>query len=285
MSRAQGWAAIAALGAAFTFHVTISGCSVLGLVSGSIWDAIHRKGQRLIPPARVMRFYRGDAMVLILEDSTRVECVYEGSARLPAEEYERRYTEWRRSDPRAADFPMIGERVSIGERGSVTSVGTGSFRGFAHGGILLERKGRLRVVSDLERGFVTRSDGTTTGLRQVRELAVAGVLPLVTALRVRTQEGERVVPVDEVALVQAPDHPHGARNGFVIGLVADVVVVAVVASSLQSAFDNSGGCEPTYTPTLPTRPSSPASIFPGGPGGTGGPWRPSGFSRFRTQLR
>lgn len=245
MRRARGWVAIALFGATFAIHVT--GCSLIGLTAGSIVDAT-QKGSRTLPPTRFASFYPGDNMTLTLEDGDRIEGVYRGAARVPDQDYASRYRPWRDDDVHATGFPRLGERVSVDHPGSINGGGEGWFRGFAHGGIELGEKGAVRVIPITGDGTLRDSRGKRIPLARVRERVEAGDVPLSTAMRIDTDSGVRVIPIDAVALVSAPSHPNAARTGFMIGLVADVAVVAVAASS-QTHQQNYGGCtDPTIYP-------------------------------------
>ncbi len=243
MSRTRGFVAIALLGAFFAIHVT--GCSLIGLGAGAAWDATH-KHVHTLPPTRFVRFYPGDKMTLTLDDGSLVDGVYRGAVRMPEDEYRARYQAWRASDPRGAEFPRIGEFVSIGEPSSLFLVGEGSFVGIAHNGVETEQRGKIRNAPFDAKGYVFRADGRPLSLSRLRATVDAGNVPMTTAMRLETSEGDRVTPVDRVVLVTAPGHGHGARNGFVVGLVADVVVVGTAATSFsQEPLMGSSGCEST----------------------------------------
>lgn len=231
MSRSSAFGLIALLGATFSIHVT--GCSLVGLAGGALWDA-RRPRIALVPTGRVEKFHRGDRLVLILADSSRVAGVYRGAAELDRGDYRRRYAAWRAAEPRASVLPEIGERVRRSRWGS------GSVVGFVHRGVLIERRGETRVVPVTPEGTLTRADGAEVELAAIDRMMTEGVVPLLTALRIDTGAGEERVPLDRVVMVQAPTHPHGARTGFLIGLVADAIVVGSFASSYRGAFDGSG---------------------------------------------
>jgi hypothetical protein len=229
--RVRSWSIIAFLGSLFTFHVT--GCSLIGLTGGAILDSRHRAPRALVP-GRVERFYPGDAMVLTLKDGTRVEGVYEGPARIPAEEYARLYRAWREGSKHASDLPEIGEQVSA------PIVGEGRFIGFVQSGIEVAWKKKAVMGRFRENGWLTRSNGRRIHLADLRKMAETGELPILTVMRIRGGEETREVPLNDVAIVRAPGHPYAAKTGFFLGLFADAAIVAAAATYESPHIDASG---------------------------------------------
>ena len=246
MRRASIWMLLIVFSSSFAIQIT--SCSIIGVTAGAIADARRPKTQ-IVPTGRVVKFYPGDKLILFLKDSTRVQGVYAGPDRLTDSEYVSRYERWRAASAENGEFPMIGERIRIGGSG-ITSADDGVFVGFVHRGIEIAHGSRTRVRLFADNHRLVRSDGRRIDLDRAGKQALAGELPLITALRVRSGENVRVVPLDEVALVYGPTHPQGARTGLVIGLSADVIVAAAVvaaAASYKGPFEGASGC--SYTPT------------------------------------
>jgi hypothetical protein len=246
VNRALTWMLLILLSCSFAIHV--AGCSILGASIGAIADA-RRPRTKLVPTGRVVKFYPGDKLVLFLKDSTRVEGIYAGPDRLSDSNYVGRYQRWRAASPENGEFPLIGERIRVGESG-ITSADDGKFVGFVHRGLEIDRRGSKRVRLFEDHHWLLRSDGHRIDLARVSKQALAGELPVITALRVRSAESTRTVPLNDVGLVYGPTHPQGARMGFVIGLTVDAAVAVAImafASSYQGPFAGASGC--SYTPS------------------------------------
>lgn len=216
MGRRLGVVAIAALGASFAIH--IGGCSLIGVGMGTNADAHKPPIERLQPG--LMRIDPGARITVLLDDSTQAAGVYRGPQRMPDAEYRALYDAWRAVYSRGASFPAIGERVEQ------SWGGRGEFVAFSAEGIEI-RPGRWDPeVTGLDRlGWIVRPSGERLDLREARDLAIAGDLPMATALRLQTRSGERVVPIHRVALVEVVNNRHAARNGFIAGLVVDAIII------------------------------------------------------------
>jgi hypothetical protein len=243
MKRPLGWVWVALFGATFTFHVT--GCSLIGLGAGAAYDAANRD-VRAQSPGRIVKLHPGDAMILDLDDGSRVDGVYLRPGRIPERSYVRFYNEWRAKDPRAEGFPRIGERVTVDNPSSVVGRGQGMFVGFGLEGIEVESSnGERRVIPVSEDGSLLGSNKSRVSMERVRQLAIERALPLSTTLEIRTGDDVRTILLNEVVLIHAPNHPNGARTGFAIGLAVDVLVV-IVAIAAEPGAPNTG-CDPGYT--------------------------------------
>ena len=119
------------------------------------------------------------------------------------------------------------------------------FRAFVAEGI--ETDNWRDVPTGYDRGgWLARRDGSRLDLLEVREIALAGDLPIATALRVKTDLGELRIAVDSVKMIDASTVRHAALNGFIVGLAADAIIVATAVS--RNTRTESTGCQPTSTP-------------------------------------
>lgn len=221
MNRRRGWIAIAGLGAIFAVHV--NGCSLMGLATGAMIDA---KAPRLqqIRASELVRVSPGSRVTILLDDSTFVRGTYRGSTRLADDAYRVIYEIWRATHPRGPSFPEIGEPVELNPGGK------GAFGGFVAEGVELESRRWGSTATPFDRdGWLERRDGSRLDLWEVRDLALAGDLPIATALRIETEGGERRIALDRVALIAASTSRHAARTGFLVGLAADAMIVAMAA--------------------------------------------------------
>ena len=221
MNRRRGWIALAGLGAFFAVH--IEGCSLIGLTTGAAIDANTPRFQQ-VSASELVRVSPGSRVTLLLHDSTRVRGVYRGATRIADDDYRIVYDAWRAHHPRGASFPEIGEPVELKPGGK------GAFRAFVAEGVEIQSR-RLGATSLDRDGWLVRRDGSRLDLLEARDLALAGELPIATALRIETDQGERRIALDRVALVDAHTVRHAALSGFLVGLAADAMVVTVVRSS------------------------------------------------------
>jgi hypothetical protein len=140
--------------------------------------------------------------------------------------------------PRGASFPEIGETVRLRPGGK------GAFRAFVAQGVELQSR-RLGTVVAKPGAWLERRDGSKLDMSEVYELAVAGDLPMATALRIETDRGDDTISVERVALIHAPTVRHAARNMFLAGLAVDAMIL-VIASQPQS---EPTGCTSDAYPT------------------------------------
>jgi hypothetical protein len=223
VARRRGWIAIAGLGGIFA--VNVNGCSLIGLGVGTAIDTRASLHEQL-RGGEMVRVPAGSRVVLLLDDSTRVRGVYLGSERITDQEYRPVYGAWRANHPRAAGFPEIGESIQV------TDGGKGVFRAFVAEGVEFQ-SWRLRPVPFDRDGWLVRSDGSRLHLYDVRDLALAGELPIATALRIDTDRGERRIAVDRVALVETPSSGRAALAGFLVGLAADAMIVIAIRDATR----------------------------------------------------
>lgn len=233
MSRRRSWIAIAALGALFAVHV--NSCSLINLAVGWRMDARKPRYEEL-RASELVRVSPGEHITLLLDDSTRVAGVYLGAAPIADAEYRAVYDAWRGRHPRGPAFPEIGESVQLKPGGK------GTFNAFVAEGVELQSR-RFGKSTYERKGWMVRRDGSKLDLIEVRDLSLSGELPLATALRMETDAGERSIPVNRIAMIGATPARHAALKGFLVGLGADVLVVAVVAG-----VQSSGGC--SFSPNI-----------------------------------
>lgn len=225
MNRRRSWLAIAGLGALFAVHV--SSCSLIGLAAGWRMDAKRPRYEEL-RSSQLVRVAPGEHITLLLDDSTRVSGAYLGSAHIADSAYLAVYDAWRVRHPRGPAFPEIGEPVQLKPGGN------GAFNAFVAEGVELQSR-RLGRYSHENKGWLVRRDGSKLDLIEVRDLALSGELPLATALRIDTELGERSIPVNRIAMIGVNRARHAALKGFLVGLASDLLIVAVIASSLSSS--------------------------------------------------
>jgi len=240
----QAYAALFVFLIAASVHV--SGCSLIGFTVGSALDATSHPAPRYVATGEIRRFRPGDALELHMRDSTRVSGTYDGSARLDADAYGARYAEWQTSNSDAAGLPALGQSVRLDSKTYIFDArGLDHLLGFTHLGVLVDdrRLGEVEVLYTDIRRMEAEGQGIVNG-ETLRALRRSGGLPLLTTLQVRTDDGLREVPLDDVAYVRAPGERNAAHQGLVIGLVADALIVAtvaIVAGTNTGPFDT--GCD------------------------------------------
>ena len=228
MSRRRSWLAIAGLGALFAVHV--NSCSLINLAVGWRMDARRPRYEEL-RASQLVRVSPGEHITLLLDDSTRVSGVYRGSAHIADAEYRAVYNAWRGRHPRGPAFPEIGEPVQLKPGGK------GTFNAFVAEGVELQSR-RLGRSTYERKSWMVRHDGSKLDLIEVRDLLLSGELPLATALRMDTNEGERSIPVNRIVMIGATPARHAALKGFLVGLGTDILVIAVI----RDVMTQSGGC-------------------------------------------
>ena len=234
MVRRRAWFALFAL-AAF-FAVNINGCTLIGLTAGAISDARGAR-YRELRGAEMVRIPPGSRVSIHLRDSTLLQGVYRGSVRIDADAYQLTYAAWRQRHARGASFPEIDEPIELDPGGK------GSFVAFVAEGIEM-RAPRMGVTVVDAHGVLVRSDGARLDLIDARDMALAGELPIATALLLRTREGDERVAVDRVERIDAVIRRRGAVHGMLVGLAADVIIIAIVRTHRSGPAPSSPDCDP-----------------------------------------
>lgn len=227
-NRHRSWIAIVALGAIFAVHV--NSCSLINLAVGWRIDARRPRYEEL-RASELVRVSPGEQITLLLDDSTRVSGAYLGSAHIADAEYRVTYDAWRGRHLRGPAFPEIGELVQL------KLGGKGAFNAFVAEGVELQSRRFGRSTYE-RKGWMLRHDGSKLDMIEVRDLSLSGELPMATALRMRTDAGERSIPVNRIAMIGATPARHAAMKGFLVGLAADVLVIAAITDVLTQ----SDGC-------------------------------------------
>ncbi len=239
MKRMGTWAAIAGLAAGFAVHVT--GCSLIGYAHGHAIDA-RTPTERNVQASEIVRVDPGTRVALQLTDSTWVRGIYRGSARMDEATYRAAYRTWRADAPHGDQFPELDERVELKPGGA------GRFRGFVLGGVEIEgtRLGRRTIGGN---GRLLSPGGRHVDMSEVREMELAGRVPLATLLRVDSAGTERRVPADRVIGVTVRTVRQAAVRGFVAGLIADALIVTVAAGFYEFTRHPLGsGCRDSSPP-------------------------------------
>jgi hypothetical protein len=199
-----------------------------------------------VPSGEVKRFSPGDSFVLRLRDSTRVAGKYLGPAEVSDHEYRARYQEWLVTSPAAEGMPHIGDRVSARVQQALSFSSEGNLVAFEHDGVVIQdspwpaKRWTYKQINQ----FTIMRRGQISGERLLA-MRLDGDLPLTTALKMETSTGLRTIMLDEVQLVEMRSPGHGSRNGFLVGLAIDVIVVALAAEIY-------GACSSISASTLQT---------------------------------
>lgn len=233
MNRRFGWLALGALSAFFA--VSLHGCTIIGLTAGAISDS-RTPRYRELRGSEMVRVPPGSQVTVRLRDSTRLIGVYRGAVRIADEAYQPAYAAWRERHPRGDAFPEVDEPIAFDPGGS------GSFRAFVATGIEVQVPGVGLTVVD-PHGILVRRNGARLDLFDARDMALAGELPIATALLVRTSQGEKRIPVDRVQKIDAVVSRRGAVNGMLVGLAADVIIIAIIRTHRSGPAPSGPECD------------------------------------------
>jgi len=234
----------AALG--MLFSVQNTGCSLIGLGVGAIVDS-NQQDRRLVGTGEVFRVTPGTLLQLSMRDGSTIRGRYLGTGPASREEWEKRYAAVRATVLPEGPLPAPGDSIKV-RLGRLRSL-LGTFRSFGFESLELLPLGASEPVDvalgDVDQ-IVTGPGPTPRTLASesiVRALS-DGHLPCLTAVLIETATDTARVAMDRIAMLSVPNARHAARDGFVIGLVADVMVVAVVVSQWRSdPWLGGGGCE------------------------------------------
>lgn len=224
--------------------VQVSGCTLIGFGVGLEADRKASVRQRY-RAGDLARLESGSSLEVLLEDSSRVAGRYLGATLQEASAYRARYEAWRSGSGHEAKFPEWDERVELDPGGK------GEFRGFVIEGVLI-RTGRRGVVPVVSSGMLHRASGGALDLLDVRDLVLAGDLPIATLLRIETDEGERQVPADRIVQVDGTGPKNAAIRGLLVGMAFDGLVIYIATRDHPKA-SSSPQCEEwdpfTYRPS------------------------------------
>ena len=243
--RNVAYALVLFLGLLYAFHIT--GCSLIGLGVGAIVDA-NSKGSRVVPAHDYAVIERGKMIELHLRTgSATMAGRFLGGAQRPYSEWLARYAAARETAVVSGPLPSPGDTIRLMQRSH--RVSEGEFQG-----LWIDRVDVQHPVAGSSPVVPHRSfdriewRGDTLGVDRLVTLERLGVLPTLTALRVATASGEVLVPADEVAWINAPTERHAASIGFLVGLVADVILVVTTVAAVNDAKND--GCSTTTTSML-----------------------------------
>ncbi len=242
-SRLKLYLAVALLGGVFAIQIT--GCSLIGFGIGSLIDNARDTHYRSTSARQFFAISPGTPVVLNLRDSTTIAGRYRGWRDLPDSVYVPRYEAWRQSLPAEFQPPRLGEGVILTDQRHRTH--RGDFVGFGLYTVRLKR-GRwtiedhpfdelIKARTDDRRTFAL--DSVAAGIESAR-------LPLRAELTISAPDGTHHVDASTIATVTVPV-PKNAKNvGLAVGVFADILVVAAVASMATSDPWGSSSCEPSY---------------------------------------
>jgi hypothetical protein len=221
---------------AIAASISLAGCTAVGLGIGALKD--HKTPPKAKPVAKseVDTLVVGEAIELQLWDGTRLPGKYQGLRWERPDAYAPRYEEARGKLATDAVVPALGP----GARLVVTSGGTatGEFVGIGAGVVrFVERGTELNIRFDR---ILTLADATGRSVSgaTLTELVATRRLPTLAGLTIDGKAGTRVVDYADVAGVSRLQRSHsGKLIGALIGLAADAVVVALIAS--DDSWDSS----------------------------------------------
>ena len=78
------------------------------------------------------------------------------------------------------------------------------------------------------------ADGTPIAGDSLVRMRRDGELPLMAALKTETSEGPAAIPLERVRYVEMATVRHAARNGFLVGLGADLIFMYLINSLSES---------------------------------------------------
>lgn len=231
--RSFAWLGIIGIGLLFAVQVT--GCSVIGLLVGFGIDQGVPK-VRVVPAHGALQVSPGARVVLHLEDGTTVSGRYLGVARLPDEAYVQQYRRWHHSLPPGKGFPALGDSITLTWRsGKELATTARTFAGFGYRQLMVSSAtGEGSVVVPFENLVAMSSlSGPSFPVEHLVTLDVSGELPSATALQVLAGTDTTLTGLDRVEQAEIPTVRHGARNGFLVGLVVDALVVVIAAATYE----------------------------------------------------
>jgi small nuclear ribonucleoprotein (snRNP)-like protein len=197
-----------------------AGCTFWGFVVGTHVDS---KGEKTRPLAgwQIEKIGKGEKILVRLRDGREVAGEFQGTEASTADYAVRHAAAVERLRPVA--LPGIGESVTV--KLTEGKFRSGSLVGFEPTRVLLESPNSKAPLAKVL--VVSWAAGAVTGAQLLR-LARDGALPMLSRLVV----GAERVPIEQVALVEAPrHHAKGRVVGTLIGAAVDVALIAAAVSA------------------------------------------------------
>ena len=245
-SRSIAWLGIIAL--SLFFSLQVSSCSLIGMLIGFSVDQGVPK-VRVIPPNAALEVSPGAHVAFHLKDSTTVTGLYAGVTRVPEETYARRYSSWRDSLPPGRGFPALGDSITMTwQSGKELAARSRIFSGFGYRQVLVASALGERPDGVPFENLVAISGpaGASIPMEQLVTLDISGELPSATGLRVVNGRDTSLTALDRVARVEIRTARHGVRNGFLIGLAMDALIVAIAVATYEPPSCELQGTPSTY---------------------------------------
>jgi hypothetical protein len=228
--RRAAWSALLAL-----VLVSSAGCSLVGLGIGSLTNRSGPQYTGRFKPSELSHTSKGATVRLHLTDGSELVGRFAGWSR-EGNEYARRYGAWKDSLADSTDVPDLDERLQVVDRQG--RIHRGTFRGFWNGGVFLDPpRGTfpdLVAMDEMAHWAVDRPGEDAA--HPVPLLVVTSVKPEL-AIRVRTRNGMRDVATDRIESIETAPPRHGARNGLLIGLGMDLVLLGLSVLLLLAMGD------------------------------------------------
>ncbi len=214
-------------------------CTAIGALLGSAIDS--PSTPRVIPTGEAVTVPRGKRLIVTTRDGRRFVGVYRDTASLADSEHDALWRRWL-ADLNHAAIAVPGDEVTVTD---ANGEWRGVFAGYHYRCIeVAPLRGEPRRIP-MAALIALRGPGGQQWTGEVLEaLDASGALPSRMAIVLTTNEpshgitrmesGERAIALSEIYLLTL-DHSHAARNvGVVVGLAADMLVVAAVASASSS---------------------------------------------------
>ena len=222
----------AAPAAVFTLHV--SGCTVLGTLTGAIIDS----GRKDRTPRSVVKIHSGSSVKLLLRNGSVLRGSFGGRQEMSPEAYAIAWSAWRDTAARGTFFPAPGDTVLLTRKDGTTC--SGRLAAYEIDAIVVATQGGHCVVAVDALGSLAMPGGRRIEREVLRTATRHAAIPLTTVIRLNTKAGTVEVPLHDVRGVEGPAPAGGKVIGFVVGLGVDVAFVAAIAAS------SSSGCTSSY---------------------------------------
>jgi len=223
-----------------------AGCSVIGLGLGAISDS-KKPDRHVIPGWQIGTLEPGTPVSVVLEGG-EVAGTYLGTSRLDASLYAEKYAEAVSDTTLGVSLPALGDAVTMTvERaaGEVDSVAC-EVDGFDYGVVWIRADGAdtLRSLPLISVRRITTGSGNELDGAALRTAVSSRRVPHRSALLLDSADPwdgseDLVIPIDEILQVTVDVTHHAALTGFVVGLVVDAVIVAVVVNNASSPSPSS----------------------------------------------
>jgi hypothetical protein len=224
------------------------GCGLIGFLVGIASDE-SKPDTLTVRSWEIQTLPPGSDVTVVLKSGDAFQGAYKGLVYGSAEEYADRFARNRLQWPPGVAIPSVNDNVTL----TLKSGQEYDYKLIAYDyRSLLLRSAASPFAVQYQNIRTMSSKGKTLTSDSLQDLISKLDVPFYTAAAFETKTGTDSTFLNEIGQVKVKNSKHGAVTGLLVGLAVDVIVVAVIASSLRASSPRwsgtrSGSCPFVYS--------------------------------------